>query len=257
MNKLVVANWKMNGSLVSIRDYAYALIQKLQEKPIRNVECAIAPPFPYLMFMDGRLSSSGIKLAGQDCSPHGEKGAYTGDISASMLKDIGCHYVIIGHSERRHIHKEDDTVIAQKVQCAIHANIIPILCVGETLTQKDEEVTEEIVLAQLEKALPQSHRPSMCVVAYEPVWSIGTGRIPTSQDISSVCALIHTYSQKNGIDARVLYGGSVNNNNAAEILSLRDVDGVLVGGASLTLDTFWPILESAQSVTTNGDINEK
>jgi triosephosphate isomerase len=239
-SKLIVANWKMNGSLASIRDYGVELARRM-EKPPGNAQLVIAPPFPYLMFMDGRLASAAIGLAAQDCSAKAEKGAFTGDVSAVMLKDIGCQYVIVGHSERRQYFQESNTIVAAKVQCAIEAGLIPILCVGETLEEKEAGTTENVVKTQLD-AVKLSKE---LIIAYEPVWSIGTGRVPTAKEITSMCIFIQDYAHKKNIPTTVVYGGSVNGDNAREILHLKGVDGVLVGGASLTLDTFWPIVMAA------------
>lgn len=238
--KLIVANWKMNGSLDSIRDYGIELAQRM-EQPQENAQLVIALPFPYLMFMDGRLVSSGIALGAQDCSAKADKGAYTGDVSSAMLKDIGCQYVIIGHSERRQNFKEDDATIAAKVEFATKAGLIPILCVGETFEEKEAGKTEKVVKTQLDAITLTKN----LVIAYEPVWAIGTGRVPTAKEITSMCTYIQDYAQKKDIPATILYGGSVNGENAREILNLHGVDGVLVGGASLTIDTFWPIVMAA------------
>lgn len=238
--KLIVANWKMNGSMDSVRAYAIELVKRM-ETTQTNAQLVIAPPFPYLMFMNGRLLSRDIALAGQDCSAKAEKGAYTGDVSAAMLKDIGCQYVIVGHSERRQHFKESNDIVAAKIEFALKAGLIPILCVGETLAEKEAGKTEKVVKTQLDAVQLSKN----LVIAYEPVWSIGTGHVPTEKEITSMCTYIQTYAQKKKNPVPVLYGGSVNGENAREILTLKGVDGVLVGGASLTIDTFWPIIISA------------
>ena len=244
--KLIVANWKMNGSLSSVREYAAELSNRL-ETPLDNAQIVIAPPFSYLMFMEGRLISSQVGLAAQDCSAKGEKGAFTGDVSAEMLKDIGCQYVIVGHSERRQHFQETDEMIAAKLKGALSAGLIPILCVGETLSEREAGKTKDIVTMQLTQALKEVSKGTELVIAYEPVWAIGTGKIPTSEDISSLCQSIQSFAQKQSIHVTVLYGGSVNSDNAREILHLPGVDGGLVGGASLTLKTFWPIITAAST----------
>jgi triosephosphate isomerase len=244
IHKLIVANWKMNGSLDSVRKYGAELTQKL-EVVQDHTKVVIAPPYPYLMFMDGRLVPAHVVLAAQDCSAKGEKGAFTGDVSAAMLKDVGCQYVIIGHSERRQHFQDTNAIVAAKLQFALTAGLIPILCVGETLAEKEAGQTEAIVNTQLEEALKDVKDCKELVIAYEPVWSIGTGKVATSSDITSMCTYIQRFAKQKGIPVTVLYGGSVNADNAREILHLEGVDGVLVGGASLTLDTFWPILSAA------------
>jgi triosephosphate isomerase len=242
--KLIVANWKMNGSLAAVREYGAALSQKL-EAPHDKAQVVVAPPYPYLMFMDGRLAPAHVGLAAQDCSANGEKGAFTGDVSASMLKDSGCEYVIIGHSERRQHFQDTNAIVAAKLQSALTAGLMPILCVGETLSEKEAGQTEDIVTTQLNEALKDVKSGTQLVIAYEPVWSIGTGKVPTTAEISETCQLVHRLAKNKSINVTVLYGGSVNADNAKEILHLPGVDGVLVGGASLKLDTFWPIIAAA------------
>jgi triosephosphate isomerase len=244
MTKLIVANWKMNGSLLTIRDYATDL-EKHLEHPLKGTKIVVAPPSPFLMFMDGRLAGTGVDLAAQDCSSKIEKGAFTGEVSATMLKEVGCQYVIIGHSERRHFFGDSNVICAQKLQAALKAKLIPIFCVGETLDEKEAGSTQEVLLTQLEVGLEQVPEKTHIVIAYEPVWSIGTGRIPTFEGIEATCQYIHSYSCQRSLVTHILYGGSVNGDNANQILNLKGVDGVLVGGASLALSTFWPIVTAA------------
>lgn len=244
--KLIVANWKMNGSLASIREYGSELAKRMEELQ-DPVHIVVAPPFPYLMFMAGRLVPAGINLAAQDCSAIPGNGAYTGDVSAAMLKDIGCRYVIVGHSERRHHFHDDNATIAEKVKAVLSAGLIPILCVGETLAEKEAGKTEKIVKAQLDAVFKELKNAQDLVIAYEPVWSIGTGQLPTTMEIRTICSYIQAYIQKMNFSAQVLYGGSVNGENARDILHLEGIDGLLVGGASLTVATFWPIVMAASS----------
>lgn len=228
----------MNGSMTTIRNFG----AELSKRSLSHVSCVIAPPYPYLLFVDGRLTGTGIALAGQDCSAKGDKGAVTGDVSAAMLQDVGCQYVILGHSERRQLYQESNALIAEKIRCALAVDLIPVLCVGETLAQKEAGQTAAVVFNQLQECIGEA---KSLVVAYEPVWSIGTGHTPTNEEIVSTCQQIQAFGTENKISLQVLYGGSVNHHNAHEILHLPGVDGVLVGGASLNSETFWPILEAA------------
>jgi triosephosphate isomerase len=231
MSKLIVANWKMNGSLTLAHDYAWALTQHLEEKPIPHT-LVVCPPVAYTSFMVGRLVGASIAIGAQDCSTH-KKGAYTGEISCEILKDIGCTYVLIGHSECRQNHQETEETLAAKMTLAYETGLIPIYCIGETQTERDAGKTKDI-LAQHLSFIDQ--KP--LIIAYEPVWAIGTGRIPQDSEIQEAVLFIHDRVSR----ATVLYGGSVTAKNAGAILSLPGVDGVLVGGASLNPHEFWHIV---------------
>lgn len=238
--KLIVANWKMNGSQEFVRDFVAALAEKSEKQPSSHA-IVICPPFPYLTQTLHRLFSTKIQCGGQDCAKE-EKGAYTGDVSSFMLKDIGCQYVIVGHSERRRSYNESNELIRQKAEMALKAEIIPIICIGESLEEREGYKTLKVLEKQLQESLPQ--REGEFVIAYEPVWAIGTGKTATSQEILEVHRFIRTWLQANrnhNADAQLLYGGSVTEENAKEILSLENVDGVLVGGASLKIEAFWLI----------------
>ena len=248
---LVAANWKMNLDLAGIR----ALIAELRKgyDESSDVDVILCAASPYLFPMAKALAGSGIRIGGQDVF-HEAAGAYTGEVSAAMLVDTGAKYVIIGHSERRHTigHLEDDHMINLKVKAAMNAGLTPILCVGETIAERKAERTLDILTFQLRAALigVQIENPAKFVLAYEPVWAIGTGQVATPQQAQDAHA--HLRSELGGIigsekgDAvRIVYGGSVNPDNAAEVFGRPDVDGGLVGGASLKSDSFAAIIKAA------------
>jgi triosephosphate isomerase len=239
--KLVAGNWKMNGLL----DHGTALAQGLRERATAagatlGCELLVCPPATLLSTVGGVLAGSGIALGGQDCHA-APKGAFTGDISAEMLADIGCSHVILGHSERRQGHGETDVVVRGKTAAAWRAGLVTILCVGETHVQRQAGEAVEIVSSQLAGSIPDAADAATLVVAYEPVWAIGTGLTATIEDIAAMHAEIRSRIPSG---TRILYGGSVNPKNADAILALSDVDGALVGGASLSADDFWAIAQS-------------
>jgi triosephosphate isomerase (TIM) len=237
--KLVAGNWKMNG----LREDAEARARGLAQRAIvaggdrPACELLICPPASLLATVGGALAGSNVALGGQDCHA-APRGAYTGDISPEMLADAGCSHVILGHSERRHGHGESDALVRDKVVGAWRAGLIAILCVGETQLQRQTGRATDIVLAQLAGSIPKGATSDNLVVAYEPVWAIGSGLTATLGDITLMHASIRASIP---MGARILYGGSVNPQNAAEILSLGEVDGALVGGASLDDESFWAI----------------
>jgi len=239
--KLVAGNWKMNG----LRQDGTMLAQALKERAVAaggeiGCEILVCPPATLLSEVGGVLAGSGIALGGQDCHS-APKGAYTGDISAEMLADLGCSYVILGHSERRQGHGETDAEIRDKTIAAWRAGLTAILCVGETQPQREAGEAVEIVSSQLDGSIPQAATAAALVVAYEPVWAIGTGLTATTEDIAAMHAEIR---QRTPSGIRILYGGSVNPKNADAILRLPEVDGALVGGASLNASDFWAIVSS-------------
>jgi triosephosphate isomerase (TIM) len=239
--KLVAGNWKMNG----LREEGATLARGLGERAIAagatlGCELLVCPPATLLSTVGGVFAGSGIALGGQDCHA-APKGAYTGDISAEMLADLGCEYVILGHSERRQGHGETDAVVRGKIAAAWRAGLVAILCVGETQRQRQAGVAVEIVSSQLTGSIPDTATAATLVAAYEPVWAIGTGLTATIEDIAAMHAEIRS---RLPAGTRILYGGSVNPKNADAILSLREVDGALVGGASLNADDFWAIAQS-------------
>jgi triosephosphate isomerase len=241
--KLVAGNWKMNG----LRSDGIALVGELAGRPraaggANSIACdlLICPPATLLGLVHNVLAGSGIALGGQDCHP-APKGAFTGDISAEMLADAGCSHVILGHSERRLGHGETDALVREKVAAAWRAGLVPVVCVGETLEHRQAGEAVATVTAQLAGSLPDAE--GEVIIAYEPVWAIGTGLSASLDDIAAMHAAIR---QDLPAKTRILYGGSVNPTNAAAILALDDVDGALVGGASLDADSFWTIARSCR-----------
>ncbi|OLT23722.1 triose-phosphate isomerase [Pseudonocardia sp. CNS-139] len=243
---LIAGNWKMNCNHLE----AIALVQKvafaLPEKYYDKVEVAVLPPFTDIRSVQTLIDGDRLKMVhgAQDLSPH-DSGAYTGDVSGPMLAKLGCTYVVVGHSERREYHGEDDALVNRKVHAAVKHGIVPILCVGEGLSVRESGDHVGHCTRQLEAALDkvQSQHAQTLVIAYEPVWAIGTGKVASAADAQEVCAAIRaTVAAKYG-DAiagaiRVLYGGSVKAKNVGEIVAEADVDGALVGGASLDADEF-------------------
>lgn len=245
--KLIAGNWKMNGGLQANA----ALLQGLRDgigQPACNV--AVAVPAPYLAQVQALVAGSAIALAAQDVSQH-EAGAFTGENSAAMLRDFGTRYVLVGHSERRQYHGETDAVVAAKARQALAAGITPIVCVGETLEQREAGQTEAVVKRQLAAVIQANgHCISEIVVAYEPVWAIGTGRTATPEQAQAVHAVLRAQlaaatEQAGGIP--LLYGGSMNAANAAQLLAQPDIDGGLVGGASLKVADFLQIIAATRS----------
>jgi triosephosphate isomerase len=238
--RLVAGNWKMHGSRASNRVLLAALLKGIGET--RGAECAVCPPFPYLSQAGEILRGTSVVLGAQNLSEHAQ-GAHTGEVSAAMLAEFGCRYVIVGHSERRQLYGESDALVAAKFAAARAAGIAPILCVGETLEERDAGRTEEVVGRQLEAVL-KVNSFEKAVLAYEPVWAIGTGRNATPEQAQAV----HEFLRKKvGAAARILYGGSVKPQNAAAIFAMPDVDGGLIGGASLVPADFLAILHAAGS----------
>ena len=244
--KIAAGNWKMNG-LLNASDMLAELQGELQgATPAPNCDIIICPPFPYIHPFGQSLGQNTpqILLGGQDCHPQ-ETGAYTGDISAEMLADIGAKFVIIGHSERRANHGETDAIIAQKTQAAWRAGLCAIVCVGENLAERADAQT--VVARQLQTSLPDGATPANLIVAYEPIWAIGTGHTPNDDDITQMhgfirAALAERFGAPVAGGLRVLYGGSMNAGNAERIAHLPDVDGGLIGGASLKAADFAGII---------------
>jgi triosephosphate isomerase len=238
---LIVANWKMNKSLKDAEQYGQELLPLLADHS--GVEVVVCPPFTSLTVMSRIFAGSKIKLGAQNLFWE-MKGAYTGEISPAMLVDAGCTYVILGHSERRQIMGENDTIINRKVRAALDAELIPILCVGETLQERENNRAREVVKEQLTRDLKNiTFAPQGLVIAYEPVWAIGTGVNASSDDAQEMIGFIRSYLAKIydrelADSVRILYGGSANEENIAEFMGEVDVDGALVGGASLQANSF-------------------
>jgi triosephosphate isomerase len=249
---IIAGNWKMNTTL----EAAQALVEGLAAGPATElVERVICPPFPWIVPLASQAMAAGLALGAQDCASEDE-GAFTGEVSAKMLAPY-CRYVIVGHSERRHILHEPDELVAAKFRAVLRNRLHPILCVGETLEERDAGQAGAVVSRQLGSALSglpaATFETTEVVVAYEPVWAIGTGRSASPQDADQMSAHIRaTVGEIVGVHAadrvRIQYGGSVSPENAASFLALADVDGLLVGGASLKADSFLRIIEAAQNV---------
>lgn len=242
---LVVGNWKMNGSQQSIAELLEAVAGLWQGSD--EIDVAVCAPYVYLTQVVAQLAESSIQVGAQDLSEH-EQGAYTGDISAAMLRDVGCRYVIVGHSERRQYHGESNEQLAAKFMAAYKAGLTPIYCVGESLEEREAERTLEVVAEQLRPVVEQAGQEilSRSVIAYEPVWAIGTGRTASPEQAQEVHRFIREQLGEAGEKTRILYGGSVNAGNAAELFAEEDIDGGLVGGASLDAESFVDICRAAE-----------
>lgn len=242
--KLVVGNWKMHGS----RKANAELLAGIVEAGPFGCEVAVCVPFPYLSETAVTLSGGNLHWGAQDCSAH-EQGAYTGEVSVPMLTEFGCRYVIVGHSERRAYHGESDQVVADKAKAALARGITPIVCVGETLAQREAGETEAVVKRQLSAVIHTlGHCVGEMVVAYEPVWAIGTGRTATPEQAQAVHAVLRAqlHAATPHADAmRLLYGGSVKPDNAAVLFGQPDIDGGLIGGAALKATDFVAVCRAA------------
>ena len=244
--KLVVGNWKMNGSRANNAELLSALVAKA---PFL-CDVAVCAPSPYLADVALSLQSGGIVWGAQDCSSH-EAGAYTGEVSAAMLAEFGCRYVIVGHSERRALHGESDQLVADKAKIALAHNLTPIVCVGETLQEREASQTEAVVKRQLSAVIHTlGHCVSQVVVAYEPVWAVGTGKTASIEQVQAVNALLRRQlaaATQKAEQMLLLYGGSVKADNAAALFAQADIDGGLIGGASLKAADFLAIVHAAQA----------
>lgn len=239
--KLIVGNWKMNGLQADSRERVEKLAQAVKNTQSGVFDMVLCPPATLITTVGWLLKASAIKWGGQDCHAQAS-GAYTGDISAAMLKDLGCTHVILGHSERRQNHKETSEEVLAKAKAVHAAGLIAIICIGETDAERTAGKANDIVSTQLAASVPDTATPENTVIAYEPVWAIGTGKVASNDDILNMHALIRAKSK---VKSRILYGGSVKGSNAKEILHLANVDGVLVGGASLKADEFLQIAEAS------------
>lgn len=247
---LVAGNWKMHGNLVENKQLLDAVVKGVAG--FQHGEFSVCVPYPYLLSVQSALKNSNVSWGAQNVSQH-EKGAYTGEVSTSMLQDFGCRYVIVGHSERRAIFNEDNSTVALKYAAVENAKLIPILCVGETLEQRESGVTEQIIASQLDAIIAESGVNSLgqSVVAYEPVWAIGTGKTATPQQAQDIHSFIRkkiaSQNENVAADLLILYGGSVKANNAAELFAMPDIDGGLIGGASLVAEDFISICQATQN----------
>ena len=241
---LIAGNWKMNGSKASVQELLAGVVAGAEQ--IGYSEIAVCPPFPFLQMAQEALIGSQVRLGAQNLSSE-KGGAFTGEVSAAMLADFGCHYVICGHSERRALYGEDDAIIAKKLAAARGKGLTPILCVGETLQERERGETEKVIADQIDGIVRLSGIDMFAVIelAYEPVWAIGTGMTATPEQAQEVHAFIRArlaaQSQAIADKIRLLYGGSMKASNARELLAQPDIDGGLIGGASLNADEFLAI----------------
>lgn len=254
MKKLIAGNWKMNGSLAAnealLAELAIGLTKGLAANP--NCDVAVCVPAPYLAQVQALKSAhpglSALDVGAQDVSAQ-SAGAYTGEVSAAMLKDLGCRYVIVGHSERRQYHCESDALVADKAKAALASGITPIVCIGETLAEREAGRTEEVVKRQLAAVIhANGHCISEIVVAYEPVWAVGTGKTASPEEAQAVHAVLRAQlkaATDQSARVKILYGGSMNAANAASLLTQPDIDGGLIGGASLKAPDFLKIIAAA------------
>jgi triosephosphate isomerase len=246
---LVAGNWKMNGGTAVNEELCDRIVAGLSQSAA--VELLVCPPFPYLEAVGNKLAGTGVSLGAQNVSQHAS-GAYTGEVSAPMLKDLGCKYVIVGHSERRAMH-ESSEIVAEKFAAALRQELTPILCVGETLEERTSGRMETVIASQLEAVLggPGIEAIASAVIAYEPVWAIGTGRTASPDQAQEVHQYIRNILAKRDVDiassVQILYGGSVKGDNAAGLFSMPDIDGGLIGGASLNAAEFLAIAAAAWS----------
>jgi triosephosphate isomerase len=246
--KLVVANWKMHGSRAENRPLVEAILAAPSHA---GVDCVLCPPFVYLLEVARQLRDAAVKLGAQDVCAE-TPGAHTGEVAASMLRDVGCEYVIVGHSERRTLYGEDDVMVARKFAAAQSRGLTPILCVGEQLAEREAQRTEEVVARQLDAVLALSGAAGFerAAIAYEPVWAIGTGRTASPAQAQQAHDFIRRRlaqrDAKIAAGLRILYGGSVKAGNARELFTQEDVDGGLIGGASLKAEEFLSILAAAR-----------
>jgi triosephosphate isomerase len=246
--KIVAGNWKMHGSTAGNAALVDAIARGVGTG--LRAECYVCPPFVYLRDIVARAAGTSIVVGAQNVGAE-EGGAFTGEVSAAMLADVGCRAVIVGHSERRSLYGDADAVVCQKFQAAQSAGLLPILCVGETLAEREANQTEAVVAGQLDAVLAATGPRAFqrAVIAYEPVWAIGTGRTASPEQAQAVHAFIRGRLVKLdaiiGGSVRILYGGSVKAGNAAELFAMPDVDGGLIGGASLKADEFLAILRAA------------
>ena len=245
---IIAGNWKMNGSRESIK----ALLDGIKAgmADVKSAQVAVCAPSIYIADVAEQLAGTEIGFGGQNVSTE-EKGAFTGEISTSMLLDFGCKYVIVGHSERRTLYGEDDALVAAKFAVARKAGLTPIFCIGETLEERENGTTEAVVARQIDAVIDLEGIDALadCVIAYEPVWAIGTGKTASPQQAQDVHAFIRAKLAEKSKDVadkvRIQYGGSMNAGNAAELLSQPDIDGGLIGGASLVAEDFLTICKAA------------
>ena len=246
----LVGNWKMEGNRAFVTSHLAYVMQEMERLTLSDYHTVIqCPPFPWLTEAASLTGQSPVKIGGQDCH-HLERGAYTGEVSAAMLKEAGCDYVILGHSERRLQFLEDDILVAEKVRAALNARLIPIICVGESHAQRATKRYLPLLHEQLATVLKHVGKMHSLIVAYEPIWAIGSGHTPTPEDIHEVSESMHHHLESHGIAApSVLYGGSVRAENCADIFAIPSINGVLVGAACIDAGQWTGIMKAATSHT--------
>jgi len=234
----IAGNWKLNCNISEAKTLSSGIIKCLLNKEL-NCEVAVFPPYICLDSVKRTIEESNLKLGAQDCSIH-KSGAYTGDISANMLFDTGCKYVIVGHSERRTGKFESNNDILSKVNNALEAGLIPIICVGESVEDRDDGRAIDVIKKQLDESVPKNINKNNIMIAYEPIWAIGTGRVPNNSSINEMLNMIKDWLVNNERDSsiNILYGGSVNKSNVEEIFLCSNIGGLLIGGVSLKADEF-------------------
>jgi triosephosphate isomerase len=235
---LIAGNWKLNCNIDEAKHLSSRIIESLDRKKL-NCEVAIFPSYICLDSVNKTIKKTVISLGSQDCSVH-KSGAYTGDVSANMLFDTGCKYVIVGHSERRIGKLESNNDILSKANNALESNLIPIICVGENARDREDGRALEVIKKQLDESVPKNSNKNNCILAYEPIWAIGSGKIPDNSSINEMLNMIKGWLSNNKIDnsINILYGGSVNKSNAKEIFSCINLGGLLIGGVSLKPEEF-------------------
>jgi triosephosphate isomerase (TIM) len=247
--KLIIGNWKMNGLKEQMRELD-DLVARMRDNPVPSAKVVVCPPATLQLATCDALMNSQIAFGAQDCHPHAF-GAHTGDIGAEMFANLGATFVIVGHSERRSNHGETSVIVQAKAAAAIRAGLMPIICVGESEAQRDSGQAQSVVLDQVSGSLPADCDAGQVCIAYEPVWAIGTGKTPSVEDVANMhsairLALVSRFGKASGDGVPLLYGGSVNPANAVSLLSVSNVDGALVGGASLKADSFYAIISAVQ-----------
>jgi len=243
--QIVIGNWKMNGDSASNQSLLAGLCK--QWAGVHQAEVAVCPPYPYLAAAAGVLENTNIGLGAQDLSKSAN-GAFTGEVSGDMLVDVGCRYVLVGHSERREYHKESSQLVAEKFQVALDKGLTPVLCVGETLEEREASKTFDVVGQQLLAVVEHCGLPGVAkgIIAYEPVWAIGTGKTATPEMAQDVHSYIREVLGPEGDQMRILYGGSVKPDSAEGLFAQKDIDGALVGGAALNANDFVAICRAAE-----------
>lgn len=245
--KILIANWKMNGGLVESMQAIKQLRMNFLQQPV-SCNVVVCPPFTLLRDMAEKIPGTSIKLGGQNCH-HEESGAYTGEVSPKMLRDMTCEYVILGHSERRLHNNEGSEIVRKKAKAALANKLIAIICIGETMYESDNDLTKIVLREQLLHSIPENANDGNIIIAYEPVWAIGSGKTPTGEQIEEthkyIRQIINESIPQLGNGLRVIYGGSTSADNSKSLLSINGVDGLLVGKASLEPKQFWKMIESA------------